>query len=270
METKIYYFTGTGNSLAAARRIAGELGECELVPVASLREGTGKIRPQTERVGIVCPVYDMGIPLIVKEFAERLDIGDTKYCFAVLTMGGSGASGLHIIDRVLKESCGRGLDSGFTVAMPANFPPLSKPPQGEKKNRILDKAGIRIDRIAQEIKECSRDYPSFTPVSSLIRILTYGKFIKEVRRYDRDFFVKDNCTSCGICSEVCPAGNIVINGGRPEWKHRCEMCFACLHFCPVEAIQWGKRTEGRGRYRHPDLKVVDMKAQRDGEQIETH
>jgi len=51
---------------------------------------------------------------------------------------------------------------------------------------------------------------------------------------------------------------------RPVWQHRCEYCCACLHFCPVEAIQRNvmQGTKGRGRYRHPDLKVADMQAQR--------
>ena len=41
MKTIIYYFTGTGNSLAAARKIASIPGDCEQVPIASLQEGRG-------------------------------------------------------------------------------------------------------------------------------------------------------------------------------------------------------------------------------------
>ncbi len=265
MKTIIYYFTGTGNSLAAAKRIAGILGDCELVPVASLAGGDERIKPEAERVGIVCPVYDMGIPLVVNEFAQRLDVSGAEYIFGVVTMGGAGKSALHILTGILEKNYGRGLDSGFAVRMPANFPPLFKPPQGKKKEKVLRDAETAIDRIAEKIKAGSRDYPSFTPFSSLLRVLTYGKFVDEVRGYDREFFVKDNCNSCSTCSEVCPAGNITIKNGKPEWGHNCEMCFACLHFCPKEAIEWGSRTEGRGRYIHPGLKISDMKAQRAAE-----
>ena len=45
MKTIIYYFTGTGNSLAAAKKIAAALKDCELVPIASLEGYTGKDRP---------------------------------------------------------------------------------------------------------------------------------------------------------------------------------------------------------------------------------
>ncbi|WP_324303303.1 hypothetical protein [Methanoculleus sp.] len=41
MRIVIYYFTGTGNSLAAAKKIAAVLGGCEIVPIASLANTPG-------------------------------------------------------------------------------------------------------------------------------------------------------------------------------------------------------------------------------------
>jgi flavodoxin len=87
MKTIIYYFTGTGNSLAAAKSICMHLGDCELLSIASLTGTHGEITQKADRVGIVCPVYDFGLPLIVAEFVQRLDLSHTGYCFAVLTMG---------------------------------------------------------------------------------------------------------------------------------------------------------------------------------------
>ena len=74
MKTIIYYFTGTGNSLAVAKKIAAALGDCELVPIASLQKTNGDIVPQADRVGIVCPVYFSGLPVMVDSFAQRLDL----------------------------------------------------------------------------------------------------------------------------------------------------------------------------------------------------
>ncbi len=90
MKTIIYYFTGTGNSLAAAKKIAAALEDCELVPIASLQKTNGNIVPQAERIGIVCPVYFSGLPLMVASFAGRLDLAAVKYVFAVVTNGGGG------------------------------------------------------------------------------------------------------------------------------------------------------------------------------------
>ena len=73
MKTIIYYFTGTGNSLAAAKKIAAATGDCKLIPIALLQKTSGDIVPVAERVGIVCPVYFSGLPLMVAECAGRLD-----------------------------------------------------------------------------------------------------------------------------------------------------------------------------------------------------
>ncbi|HSA37622.1 MAG TPA: EFR1 family ferrodoxin, partial [Methanoregula sp.] len=108
--------------------------------------------------------------------------------------------------------------------------------------------------------------PGISPVSSLMRCLLYPPFFKNVHTMDNSFAVEDTCTACGTCVEVCPVGNITMEKERPAWHHTCELCCACLHFCPVQAIQLNtmQGTKGRGRYRHPDLKVEDMKAQRGG------
>jgi len=71
IKTIIYYFTGTGNSLAAAKSICTHLGDCELVSIASLAGTSGEIQPGADRVGIVCPVYDFGLPSIVAEFVQK-------------------------------------------------------------------------------------------------------------------------------------------------------------------------------------------------------
>ena len=115
MKTVIYYFTGTGNSLAAARKIAAALGDTELVPIASLAGTHGEIAPGAERVGIAFPVYFAGLPAMVASFAARLRPGQARYVFAVATYGGSGAaSALLQLDGILRQHAVRGLDAEET------------------------------------------------------------------------------------------------------------------------------------------------------------
>jgi ferredoxin len=263
MKTVIYYFTGTGNSLAAAKKIAAVLGDCELVPIASLTETKGEIIPAADRVGILCPVYDAGVPRIVAEFAERLDISRAGYTFAIVTFGGIGVSALHQLIGIFEKAYRKRLDAAFAVEMPGNFPPVGKPPAGEKRDKILIKAAVRLTEIAGMIDKCLSVQPGFSPVSSLIKCFTYPPFYKNVHDADKKFSVSEKCTGCGTCAKVCPVKNIQMENEKPVWQHRCELCCACLHFCPTEAIQLHvmRGTEGRGRYRHPGLKVEDMKTQ---------
>ena len=264
METILYYFTGTGNSLAAAKEIAAALGDCDIVPIASLMDTPGDVVPAAERVGIVCPVYFAGLPAMVATFAERLDLTGAKYVFSVVTFGGSGdAPALQQLHAILTTKSGRGLDAGFGVKMPGNYVLMYEPPTGTKREKMLADAKGAFVRITDTIRKGGRqDLPSSFILQAL-HSLMYPRFIAGVHDKDRNFSVTDACTSCGTCAAVCPAGNIELIDQRPVWKHRCELCCACIHLCPVQAIQAGRGTAKRQRYRNPDTSIADLKNQRE-------
>lgn len=45
------------------------------------------------------------------------------------------------------------------------------------------------------------------------------------------------CTGCGACMEICPAGAIyMIDGTAAVDRELCNECEACLTVCPAEAI----------------------------------
>jgi NAD-dependent dihydropyrimidine dehydrogenase PreA subunit len=264
MKTILYYFTGTGNSLAVAEGLARRLGDCEVVPMASLAGGTSPIIPPAERVGIISPVYFFGLPALVAVFSGRLDPGRARYVFAVVTMGGSGGSAaLRQLDGILRRGPGgRKLDAGFTVKMPGNYILMYEPPAGKKREKILREAERRMGEIADAVK---RGLPVRLPwsfVAFLVHGLMYPRFAAGVADADRRFTVDDRCTSCRICEEVCPVENIRLDAGRPVWLHHCEQCMACIQHCPTGAIQAGPETESRARYRHPSVKIEDLRRRR--------
>lgn len=64
MRTEIYYFTGTGNSLAVARDIAGKTNG-KLISISSVIDKES-IKTDADSIGIVFPAYMAhlyGIPL---------------------------------------------------------------------------------------------------------------------------------------------------------------------------------------------------------------
>jgi ferredoxin len=260
VKSVIYYFTGTGNSLAAAKKIAATIGDCELVPIASLKNTTGDLTPQADRVGIVFPVYFSGLPVMVTEFAGHLDLSHSQYTFAAVTFGGSGASSaLRQLDGILKKRQDRGLDAGFMVKMPGNYVLMYSPPAGTKREKLLAMADEQITDIAAAVSRCEkRKLPSsFFP--NLIHALMYPRFVSHVHDDDKKFTVNDQCTSCGTCVAICPAGNIELVDNKPVWKHHCELCCGCIHLCPVQAIQAGRSTEKRLRYRNPSVTIAELK-----------
>jgi ferredoxin len=260
MKTLIYYFTGTGNSLAVAKKIAAVLGDCEILPIASLQTTAGDITPAAERVGIINPVYFAGLPVMVAEFAGRLDLSRTKYVFSVVTFGGSGAApALQQLDSILRKRRDHGLDVGFMVKMPGNYILMYQSPTGEKRERMLSAADAQVAASAAVInRNESRPLPS-SFLSGIVHAIAYPGFASRVHEDDRKFSVNEKCTSCGTCAAICPAGNIEIIEGKPVWKHHCELCCGCIHLCPTEAIQAGSRTAARKRYHNPSVSIEELK-----------
>ena len=73
MKTTIYYFSGTGNSLKIARDIAEKLEECELVPIAKVWQ-QDQLASTSEKVGFIFPLYYFGLPKIVYDFINNIEL----------------------------------------------------------------------------------------------------------------------------------------------------------------------------------------------------
>jgi len=265
VKTIIYYFTGTGNSLAAAKKIAAALDDCELVPIASLQKTRGDIVPKAERIGIVCPVYFSGVPAMVASVTMRLDPAAVKYVFAVVTNGGGGGSAaIRQLDSILRKRQGRGLDAGFGVAMPGNYILMYSSPAGKQQEEILAKADEEIAGITGPLIRCERRELPSSFVPRVLYTLLYPWFRSHVHSDDKKFTVNDKCTACGNCVAICPAKNIELVNKKPVWQHHCELCCGCIHLCPVQAIQAGSATEKRLRYRNPSVTLAELKGKQEG------
>ena len=84
----IFYFTGTGNSLAAAKALAEE-GE-QIISIAEVNKtkAYSYTFKRRERLGIVFPEYCSTVGKPVLDFVRNLDVKGQPYCFAVITCGG--------------------------------------------------------------------------------------------------------------------------------------------------------------------------------------
>ncbi len=256
----IYYFTGTGNSLAVAQRIASGLGDTELIGIPSLRDEI-RVIPDVRRIGIVCPVHGFTAPGIVAEFIRKLDLSNVRYTFTVVTYAGAPGGALRSIRRALRRA-GKELDFGFAVRMPSNDIALSEVQPPEKRREIFSVAEGKIQEAIRAISAGERRAKAGTPLGWLLAA-TVGPLLSHHRHsLDKRFSTDEKCIGCEVCIQVCPMDNIVLVDGRPQWRHRCEACMACINYCPEQAIQYGKSTARRGRYHHPEVSVADLAAQK--------
>lgn len=236
----IFYFTGTGNSLYAAKKLAAE-GET-IVNMAENRGTEKSFELHGENVGFVFPVYFYSLGDVVYEFVEKLKLSGAGYVYAVVTCGASiGGSGALLREKLSKR--GIELDAVFPLVMTDNamlYYNISDTKTAEKE---LAAADIRISEIKALIKnhECTEFGSS---AAAKLGRKTYHSFAAT-----KKYHVTEKCISCGKCEKNCPDKAIRLVNGRPTWvKNRCSLCMGCINRCPVSAIEYGKRTVNRNRY----------------------
>jgi flavodoxin/Pyruvate/2-oxoacid:ferredoxin oxidoreductase delta subunit len=281
MTTEIYYFSGTGNSLAVAREIS-EKTNGKLIPIPIVMDKKN-ITTDADVIGIIFPVYYTGIiniPLIVQRFVMKLENINKHYIFAVCTYGGGFGTTLKLLDKMIKSRGGR-LSSGFGVQMPQNA--FSKP--FENKEKLYENwKKKKLDTICECIKakqEGQFDTDTFLtkPVVNILERLMKNSILKPIflksmyntagfknnsnlpieeiiHLMDNSYNTDNNCTSCNTCVKVCPVHNIKLVDDKPVWQHHCETCLACIKWCPQNAIHgYGELPKS---YHHPDVVISDM------------
>ncbi len=264
-KTEIFWFSGTGNSLAAARDIADKINAV-LISMASLKDKE-HINSTADAVGFVFPVYDFKAPKFVEAFIEKFEGLEDKYVFAVCTYGINPLKCLKKFSLLLAKR-GIILHAGFAVMMPHNAVGNSLFSEAHNK-KVLAAWKERISSIATIIGN-HETHPVETR-SVLTGMLLNGLFLRvmkplipfllHVARYGWNslaFSVNDACTGCKTCSRVCPVGNVSIQDKKPCWGEDCTGCFACIQWCPREAVQLGTGKIKIRRYHHPEINSSDI------------
>jgi ferredoxin len=276
MGTVIYFFSGTGNSLHAAREISKRIPETELVPMVSLLEKE-RIQITGERIGFICPVYVNSIPIQVQRFLKKVEFGRTGYIFSVVTHGGYANLNVprRVIERILRKN-GRELDSFFDLLMTSNSPTgiiptfipgikkwveLIQPDKVQERENKVQKKIVRISRMVTEKSG------SISHSDDGLKVKLYDRFINtfpESPKRRISYFTDDTCTGCGTCERVCLSGTIKMVKRRPVWQKdiNCFHCYACFNFCPEQAILVKNYKDKNGRFHHPDINADDIASQK--------
>jgi ferredoxin len=254
----IFYFSGTGNSKKVANDISMGMENCEVKSISNYI--VENLNERYERIGISFPVYAWGPPNTLINFIRdnRLIFKDS-YVYVIATFKNEPGASVNLISNLLQRMNLK-LHAGFYVPMPGNH---------VVHYEIEDKAIINIkleqwDRnkieIIKSIKE--KRNTDYRVKSINDRIIKTGVLYRIARRqfrvFDKKFVVNESCNGCKTCERICPVNNIVVINGKPKWRNVCEECLACLNWCSRSAINWGDITLRRGRYHHPDIKLIEM------------
>ena len=243
----ILYFSGTGNSEYAAKRIGKEIGDEVINIFQKIKaDDFSEMRSQKPWV-IVAPTYAWQIPHIVRKWLINTPLAGNRNIYFVLTCGDSiGNAGKYLESLCSKKKINYCGCAGIT--MPENYIAMFSTPTEEKALQIIEQSESVIDRTALYIKngdKLPQGDISFKDKmnSGIVNDIFYPIFV-----HARKFYATDVCISCGKCIEVCPLNNVRLENGKPVWGDNCTHCMACICRCPKAAIEYGKHSRGLPRY----------------------
>lgn len=248
---KIYYFTGTGNSYWAAKKI-GEHFSAEVRSIID-SENEKTFVTDDDVLGIVCPTYMHDIPWIVKDLLLKLSSTGNPYVFAVVTSNNdeSGKAFANIDHALLAN--GLTLSLAFDLQMPGNC--VESTVQQDRER--LAAAPEKLAGICRAIEHREKNFTSDHQKAD-------AKFVERSWFYSSHsimkwFKVRENCTGCGVCAKVCPTDNISIISGKAVHGKNCAACYACVHWCPEHATIVNVPTFRKLRqYHHPEVSLDDI------------
>ena len=248
----IFYFSGTGNSHAAALKLGEKLGE-DLTDIGkSVRNSLFDFDlSDGEIAGFVFPVYSGGLPTAVTEFISEMKLsGKPSYVFGLMTYGGSPGFCYDMLNRRLSDA-GLKLDAAFGVRMPANCAVLYEPTKPDKEGPLLEEADRKIEETAREVQSRVKTRVSCGPLSRILTDAIYNAAYLKGRK-TAPFHTNDKCVHCGICASRCPVNAIKMIDGTPTWViDQCVFCMSCVR---CGAIEYGDKLTDRYRYKHPMLR----------------
>lgn len=242
----IFYFSGTGNSKWVAEDLARRTRDKAVLITQA--KNVYKLGAD-ERVGFVFPIYAWSAPQCVFDFIRETVFEKYRDNFTYFVCTCHTQTGM--IDRLMKDALaekGMSCDAGFSVRMPNNYllAPFVRTDSEKKKLRLVAQAQVRLELIARAVGAKEKMFRlTRGTLPSLLSGIGHPLFKKFMTV--KGFYVTNACDSCGVCEDVCPVKNIHVDA-IPVWGSRCEMCQACLNYCPQQAIQYGRFTKNKKRY----------------------
>lgn len=263
MHIAIHTYCGVANTSYVARALA------DFFSARSLRVTQREIRVDSleragsepfDMLGVGFPIHFRQPPSLVVAWLSRI-AGNGRPIFFFATKGlYSGNAVRMIAEQALRQ--GFSCIGSLELWMPGVDALILLARKGSVTERMLKRIHsrdipVRIegfsDRVLLQVPQPLPGEKWYGRLDEMVVKSAEKRFDDEHRALIGSFRVDDAaCIACLQCVALCPRGNITYQG-RIGFGMECDVCFGCVHRCPVEAIQIGDTTDDKARYPEVDL-----------------
>jgi ferredoxin len=235
----IYFFTGTGNTYLAAKKIGETLYKngCAVSVNDIVKSEPEKI-DLSNTIGICFPVAACNTYPVVKKFINSLPRADGTKAFIFTTMGDFSLNAAANFGNILKNK-GYLLIGAQDFLMPNNFIGVQEKSRNTAK---IEKSYIKMENYAKALIDGTTNAKSTNlffkicfAISDFIINRWQGNLFQKIIKFK---ITKHKCAKCGFCTKICPVKNISYESGYPAFNgKKCQLCMRCISYCPSYAIK---------------------------------
>ena len=206
----ILYFSGTGNSKYVASRIKDATDD-EIFSIEDcIKVNNYKFSlDEGESLGIICPTYFFGVPVIVEDFLKRVRFtlkGD-NYIYAVTTCGGFSGGTLTRIEELLKNT-NLELKAKYDITMVDTWTPSYDVSDLKANEEVQKKSEVRLDLIIKKIIGKKEGNFQSKTLPNFICKIVYASYDKA--RCTKYFSVNKDCIGCGKTFTLITKASLII------------------------------------------------------------
>lgn len=253
--SRIYYFSGTGNTKWLAETLAAELSAqgrtAEALPLEGtfLKETLADGRHWPEGLNGLCyPTYCFNAPWSILRLLRRMPSGNGREIFLASSRSAMlwgnrtlcGISGLSLwlpwLWLRLKGYKPRGL---YAAELPCNWVAVRPGCKQECAEIFFKHEAPKLASYAEALSQRRSFFPIKLFAGIIFDLLALPLAILSpyaVFALGKLFMASDNCNGCGRCAATCPQKGIRMRRNRPYWTWRCLSCMRCLNICPQKAV----------------------------------
>lgn len=247
----IFYFTGTGNALAAARWIektalTKEINTQLIRITPSLHVHSENI-PDNALIGFCYPTHGFNAPPVVVDFCLRFPklknnffILNTRAGMKLYKLFTPGLSGLaQLFPVFILTIKGLNLVGLQPMDLPSNWISVHPGLRPKVLRSVFERCKRKTTKFAERTLSGSKTWKGLLslPIDLLVSPISilyffFGRFFLA-----KSFVADANCNLCGLCIKQCPVKAILWKESRPFWTRKCESCMHCMNLCPKRSIQ---------------------------------